>query len=42
MLVEVLGLDASHAFRLAVAHGALTTVRLGPPELIVLNQSFGL
>ena len=38
VLVEVLGLDPGHAFRLAVAHGALTTVRLDPPELVVLNR----
>ena len=38
VLVEVLGLDPAHAFRLVVAHGALTTVRLDPPELVVLNR----
>ena len=37
-LVRTLGLDAAHAFRLAVDHGALTTVRLSPPELLVLNR----
>ena len=37
-LVRVLGLDAAHAFRLAVDHGALTTVRLSPPELLALNR----
>ena len=38
VLAHVLGLPAGHAFRLAVAHGALTTVRLNPPELVTLNQ----
>ncbi|MEM1042753.1 MAG: histidine phosphatase family protein [Bacteroidota bacterium] len=38
VLVRLLGLDAGYAFRLAVAHGALTTVRLAPPELLVLNR----
>ncbi|MEM6285631.1 MAG: histidine phosphatase family protein [Bacteroidota bacterium] len=37
-LVRVLGLGAEHAFRLTVTHGALTTVRLRPPELLVLNR----
>ncbi|MEM0960966.1 MAG: histidine phosphatase family protein [Bacteroidota bacterium] len=38
VLVHVLGLEAAHAFRLVVTHGALTTVRLSPPELIILNR----
>ncbi len=38
VLVRVLGLDPAHAFRLAVGHGALTTLRLDPPELLVLNR----
>lgn len=38
VLVHVLGLDEAHAFRLDVYHGALTTVRLWPPCLTVLNR----
>ena len=38
VLARVLGLPSAHAFRLAVAHGALTTVRLDPPELVSLNR----
>ncbi|MEM9998539.1 MAG: histidine phosphatase family protein [Bacteroidota bacterium] len=38
VLVHVLGLEAGHAFRLAVAHGALTTVHLQPALLVTLNQ----
>ena len=38
VLARVLGLPAAHAFRLAATHGALTTVRLDPPELVVLNR----
>ena len=38
VLAHVLGLGAGNAFRLAVAHGALTTVRLSPPELVTLNR----
>ncbi|MEM1054053.1 MAG: histidine phosphatase family protein [Bacteroidota bacterium] len=36
-LVHVLGLPAEHAFRLAIVHGARTTVRVHPPELLALN-----
>lgn len=38
VLVQVLGLDPAQAFRLDVHHGALTTVRLRPPCLTVLNR----
>ncbi|MEM6784181.1 MAG: histidine phosphatase family protein [Bacteroidota bacterium] len=38
LLVHVLDLDPAHAFRLDVHHGALTTVRLRPPCLTVLNH----
>ena len=40
VLVAVLGLDPAYAFRLDVAHGALTTVRLDPPVLVALNRPF--
>ncbi|MEM8598605.1 MAG: histidine phosphatase family protein [Bacteroidota bacterium] len=38
VLVQVLGLDPGQAFRLDVHHGALTSVRLSPPCLTVLNR----
>lgn len=38
-LVTLLDLKQSNAFRLSVAHGALTSARLKPPELVRLNQS---
>lgn len=41
VLVRVLGLDPANAFRIDIAHGALTTVRLDPPALVALNRPLG-